>query len=313
VVLQPLGDKEALMRAKRESGTMNTILVTGGGRGLGRATAERLASLGHRVLLTARNAVDAQRAVFEIEAKCAGASVEARVLDLSMLSSVRTFGERISAEGIALDVLLNCAGVMQQNPNRQITTDGFEQTLAVNAFGPFLLTQTLMPALLRSRHARVVNVSSRLHWPGSRGEPVNFDFEDPHLVHGYNPSRAYKNSKLALLWFTFELQRRLGPSSSIQANAVCPGFVPMTAANSVKGFKRWLLRHVLAHMPFARSVVEAVDSLVFMALDPALEGIGGRFYGEKRVIESSPESLDEMKARQFWQLAAHATGTGLWP
>ncbi len=301
------------MFAKLERVNVKTLLVTGGGRGLGRATAERLASLGHRVLLTARNAVDGERAVCEIKVKYSGASVEARVLELSTVSSVRTFGERLSAEGIAVDVLLNCAGVMQQNPIRQTTSDGFEQTLAVNAFAPFLLTQTLMPALLRSKQARVINVSSRLHWPGSRGEPVNFDFGDPHLLHGYDPSRAYKNSKLALLWFTFELQRRLGTGSSITANAVCPGFVPTTAANSATGFQRWLLRSVLPLMPFSRSVEEAVDSFVFMALDPTLEAAGGKFFGEKLAIESSPESRDETKASRFWQLATQATGSGPWP
>ena len=76
--------------------------------------------------------------------------------------------------------------------------------------------------------ARIVTVSSRLHLPGSRGRPVDFDFDDPQLVRGYHPDRAYKNSKLAVLWFTYELQRRLA-GRKITANAVCPGFVPTTA------------------------------------------------------------------------------------
>lgn len=292
---------------------MKTILITGGGRGLGRATAGRLAALGHRVLLTARSLSDGQRAVAEIQAESLGAKVEARVLDLSVLASVRAFGEGLSAEGLAIDVLFHCAGVMQQNPVRQVTVDGFEQTLAVNTLAPFLLTRTLLPALRRSAEARVINVSSRLHLPDSRGKPVHFDFEDPQLLRGYNPDRAYKNSKLALLWFTFELQRRLGAGASVTANAVCPGFVPLTAANSTTGFQRWLLRHVLAHLPFARSVDEAVESFVFMALDASLVQVGGKFYGEKTAIASSPESLDVSKAAQFWELATRATGSGAWP
>ncbi len=292
---------------------VKTILITGGGRGLGRATAGHLAALGHRVLLTARSLSDGQRAVAEIQAQSLGAKVEARVLDLSVLASVRAFGERLSAEGLALDVLFNCAGVMQQNPVRQVTVDGFEQTLAVNTLAPFLLTRTLLPALRRSTEARVINVSSRLHLPDSRGKPVHFDFEDPHLLRGYNPDRAYKNSKLALLWFTFELQRRLGVGTSVTANAVCPGFVPMTAANSTTGFQRWLLRHVLVHLPFARSIEESVESFVFMALDASLVQVGGKFFGEKTAIASSPESLDVSKARQFWELATQATASGSWP
>ena len=75
----------------------------------------------------------------------------------------------------------------------------------------------------------MITVCSRLHLPGSRGGPVDFDFDDPQLERGYHPDRAYKNSKLAALWFTYELQRRLG-QPPITANAVCPGFVPATAA-----------------------------------------------------------------------------------
>src|SRR5581483_1975486 len=98
---------------------------------------------------------------------------------------------------------------------------------------------------------------------------------------GYNPDRAYKNSKLALLWFTYELQRRLG-QGAVTVNAVCPGFVPLTAVESSrKPFERWLMRRVLVHMPFAKSVDAATDSLVFMATDPSLAGTGGRFFGEK--------------------------------
>ena len=154
--------------------------------------------------------------------------------------------------------------------------------------------------------ARIVTVSSRLHLPGSRGAPVDFDFGDPHLEHGYNPERAYKNSKLAVLWFTYELQRRL--QEGLTANAICPGFVPTTAAASTSGVEHWFMAHVLPHMPFATSVDAATDALVFMAVDASLERVGGRFFGERQEIESSPESHDVEKARLFWDLAARLTG-----
>lgn len=291
---------------------MKTVLITGGGRGLGKVTAARLASLGHRVLLTARSEASGERAAAEIKAAHPGAQIEPRAVDLSSLAAVRAFGQGVAAEGLTLDVLFNCAGVMQQSPTRLTTAEGFEQTLTVNAFAPFLLTCTLLPALRRSVSARVVNVSSRLHLPGSRGKPVNFDFDDPQLERGYNPERAYKNSKLALLWFTYELQRRLG-AGPLTANAVCPGFVPITAAESTHGFERWLLRHVLVHMPFARSTDQAADSFCFMATDPVFDKVGGKFYGDKQPLLSSPDSYDEAKAKRFWGLAAAATATGPWP
>ena len=109
-----------------------------------------------------------------------------------------------------------------------------------------------------------------------------------------------------MLWFTYELQRRLG-QRPITANAVCPGFVPTTAAASTSGPLRVLMTYVMPHMPFATSVGEATDSLDFMALDPSLEGTGGTFYSERHPIESSPESHDPDRAQRFWDLAADLT------
>ena len=287
---------------------MTTVLVTGGGRGLGRVTAGKLAAGGHRVLLVARTEASAQPAVDAIRRDHPGADVEPRWVDLSSMEAIRNFAA-VEADG-TIDVLFHVAGVMQTNPVRQGTVDGFEETLAVNALAPYLLTGLLMPALERSASPRVISVSSRLHLPDSRGEPVDFDFDDPQLQHGYNPDRAYKNSKLAVLWFTYELQRRV---PSITADAVCPGFVPSTAAASTSGVMHFVMEHLMPHMPFATTVEDATDSFVFMATDPSIEGDGGKFYGEQHEIESSPESHDTERARRFWELAGELTGfSGVW-
>jgi NAD(P)-dependent dehydrogenase (short-subunit alcohol dehydrogenase family) len=284
-----------------------TVLLTRGGRGLGRITAEKLAVAGHRVLLTARTSVAAQTAVDQIRQGRGQLRVEPRAVDLSSLQQVRDFATAEAARGDAIDVLFHIAGIMQTSKSRRVTVDGYEETLAVNALAPFLLTALLRPALELAPAARVVTVSSRMHLPGSRGAPVDFDFDDPQLERGYNPDRAYKNSKLAVLWFTYELQRRLA-GTAITANAVCPGFVPTTAAASTTGPMRLLMTFVMPHMPFATSVADATDSFDFMALDPSLDGVGGAFYGERHPIESSPQSRDVEQARRFWRLAERLTG-----
>lgn len=287
---------------------MATIVLTGGGRGLGRATTLSLARLGHRVLFTVRKPAEGEALLAAVKAERPGAQVEAHALDLASQASIRAFAKSLVDAGAAVDVLFNSAGVMQQSPTRRLSADGFEETLAVNALGPYLLTHELWPAL-----ARVVNVTSRLHLPGSRGQPVHFDFEDPQLERGYHPERAYKNSKLALLWFTYELARRT-TAGGVSVNAVCPGFVPRTAAEVTHGFQKWLMRHVLVHMPFAQSVEGATESFVFMATDPSIAQTSGKFFGEQRVLESSPESHDVEKARRFWDYAAQCTGVGAaWP
>lgn len=286
---------------------MKTVLISGGGRGLGRVTAEKLAVLGHRVILVARTPAAAHTARDEIIRRNPQVRVEARSVDLSALSRVRDFANAEVERGEPVDVLFHVAGVMQTSTSRRVTVDGYEETLAVNVLAPFLLTALLLPVLERSTSARVVTVSSRLHLPGSRGKPVDFDFDDPQLVRGYHPDRAYKNSKLAVLWFTYELQRRMA-GREFTANAVCPGFVPATAAASTTGVMRLVMSYVMPHMPFATSVDAATDSFVFMAVDHSLQGVGGKFFGERHVIESSPQSRDVEQARRFWELAQRLTG-----
>lgn len=238
--------------------------------------------------------------------------LEGHAVDLGSLASIRAFAAGLSAAGTRVDVLFNCAGVLQQSPTRRTTSDGFEETLGVNTLAPYLLTHELWPALARPG-ARVVNVSSRLHLPDSRGVPVRFDFEDPQLERGYQPDRAYKNSKLALMWVTHELARRAA-GAGVTVNAVCPGFVPVTAAQSTHGAMRFFMKHVLRFMPFAASVEQAVDSFVFMALDASLDATSGGFFGEKQRLEPSPESRDLEKCARFWALAARLTGVDpAWP
>jgi NAD(P)-dependent dehydrogenase (short-subunit alcohol dehydrogenase family) len=286
---------------------LKTIVVTGGGRGLGRVTAGKLARLGHHVILTVRRPADGESAVAEIRRSWPDARVEARELDLASFASIRTFARTLVEAGRTIDVLLHNAGIMQQSPTRLVSADNLEQTLAVNAIAPYLLTHELWPTLLRSSAARVVCVSSRLHLPGSRGAPVNFDFADPQLERGYQHDRAYKNSKLAILWFCYELARR-SVELGVTANGVCPGFVPLTAAESTHGLFRWMMRHVMVHMPFATSVDAATDSLVFMCTDPSLDRVTGALYAERQPIASSPDSHDVALARRFWDYAAQLTG-----
>ena len=292
-------------------GGMQTILVTGGGRGLGRVTAEKLARAGHHVVLHARRPEAAEAASRAIRAAHPAAVVTPHAADLSSMASVRALATEVLGAHQRLDAVLHIAGVMQQSEARRLTPDGFEETLAVNTLAPFLLTGLLLPALDRSPAARIVNISSRRHLPDSHGAPVDFDLDDPMLERGYDPDRAYKNSKLAVLWVTYEQARRLA-GTPITANAACPGFVPTTASDSARGAKRLFMRTVLVRMPFAVSVDDATDSFVFMATDPALDGVSGGFYGEQHPIESSPDSHDAALAARFWATAERLTGFA-WP
>ncbi len=281
------------------------FVVTGANRGLGRAGAEALARAGHRLLLAAREPdklVPLRQALEQLAPACVEKCV---ALDLRSFASVRACAAEL--QGYAIDGLLNNAGVMQQSQTRRLTADGCEETLQVNTLSPFLLTRLLLPALRRAPRARIVNVSSRLHMPGSRGAPVHFDFDDPQLARAYNHERAYKNSKLALLWWTYELARRLA-GTSVHCLALCPGFVPLTASESVTGWQRFLLRHILVHAPFATSVADVAQAYVEALTAPALAEANGIFLADHKPIRSSDESYDNDKARRFYQLACALTG-----
>jgi NAD(P)-dependent dehydrogenase (short-subunit alcohol dehydrogenase family) len=216
------------------------------------------------------------------------------------------FAERFATRERVLDLLVANAANMPYTKKPELTENGLEKTFATNHLGHFLLVTKLLPSLEgaagETGEAHVVVVSSRLHQPKSIGPEVRFDFSDPNLTHRYHPMVAYKNSKLANLWFTYELNRRLD-GTGITANALCPGFVPATIADEARGLRRFRFKHILSRLPFARTPTEATDTYLFVGAHPSLKGVGGKFFAEGRQIRSSLESYDEDKAAWLWALS----------
>ncbi|HEY1957102.1 MAG TPA: SDR family NAD(P)-dependent oxidoreductase [Polyangiaceae bacterium] len=279
---------------------MKTAIVTGGTKGIGLVTAKKLAARGLRVVVTGRTQSTCDDAAKEIAPNASGAA-----LDLASLDSVRAFAARFEGP---LDLLVNNAGNMSLDPKATLTKDGIETTLATNVIGPFLLTRLLLPKLRESAPSRVVNVGSRAHLPKSGyGAEVNWDWDNMKGEKSYEPMTFYKNSKLALMWITYELDRRLD-KSGVVVNAVCPGFVPATVGEHATGVRRFLFKHVMPHMPGAHTPDEAAENTLFVATDAKYEKRGGAFVGEKNEVKSSEESYDEAKAARFWKLACDLAG-----
>jgi len=286
-----------------------TVLITGGTKGIGFATAMNLARRGHRVVVTGRAQAACDAAAQTLASSVVGSEVVGMALDLAELASVRAFAQAFLATGRPIDVLINNAGQLSLENTIRVTNDGIESTLATNAIGPFLLTRLVREALLRSAPSRIVNVASRVHMPKSsmKGE-VNWDWDNLRGEKSFDPVVFYKNSKLAMMWLTYELNRRLA-ATGITVNAVCPGFVPETMAEHKQGLSRFLFKHVLTHLPGTRTVAQAAENTVFAATDPAYAVKGGVFIGECKEIPSSEESYDDAKAKRFWKLACELTGT----
>ena len=188
-------------------------MITGGNSGIGFATASKLVARGFHVVLASRNQQKSEEAIARMHAVIPNASVESIPLDLSSFAAIRQCTATFQAKGYPLQILINHAGGSFPGKQAQFTADGFEMTFGTNHLGHFLLTNLLLDGLMRSAPARVITVSSQLHIPGyAGGPPTDFDYDNLKAEKYYNAQVFYKNSKLANMWFAYELQRRLAGS-----------------------------------------------------------------------------------------------------
>ena len=277
-------------------------MITGGNSGIGFATAKKLTARGYHVILASRNQQASALAIQRMRAANPKASVESIPLDLASFASVRECVRVFQAKGMPLHLLINNAGGAVAGKQASFTVDGFEQTFATNHLGHFLLTNLLLDELKRSAPARVITVSSQLHIPGFAGGPQpDFDYDNLKGEKYYQPQVFYRNSKLANMWFTYELQRRLA-GTGVTSNAVCPGFVPEAIGDRRKSaLERFFYGQLLARMPFARSVEQASDSYLIAATDASLEGVGGKFIVDGKELRNTVRLNHGQKLMRLWE------------
>lgn len=262
-------------------------LVTGANTGIGFEAALALARRGHHVVLGCRDKARGEAALERV--KLSGGSAELLLLDLSSLASVREAAAELKRRHSKLKVLLNNAGLVTRK--RELTQDGVEKTLGVNHLGHFLLTRELLDELKAGAPSRVVNVSSEAH----RG--ARWDWDDPQLERRWGTLRAYANSKLANIWFTRELSRRL--PAGVTATAVHPGSISTDIWRSAPAPVRFLLDLVLA------SAQKGARPLVRLAADGGVEGVTGRYFDKLKERLPSKAAQDDASARRLWELSEH--------
>ncbi|HEX9529173.1 MAG TPA: oxidoreductase [Streptosporangiaceae bacterium] len=284
-----------------------TFIVTGGNSGLGFETTRQLAAHGGRVVLAARSEAKGLDAVAQIKAAQPDAAVEFRALDLADLDSVRDFAAAMLADGIAVDVLVNNAGVMF--PARRLTPQGFESQFATNHLGHFALTGLLFDTIRHGQDPRVVTVSSGEHKGGS------IHFDDLTGERSYSPRAFYQQSKLANVLFGRELDRRVR-AAGIEVRSVLahPGYAATNLQSSgPTGLGRQLMK--VTNRVFAQSAEMGALPQLYAAVDPAAQS--GRYYGpggfmELRgypaEVEPSPAAKNEETARRLWDVSAQLTG-----
>ena len=274
-----------------------TIVLTGATSGIGRATALGLAKLDSRLILVGRDASRAEETVAEIRQATGRKDVEIVRGDFAQLTEVRRVGEEILARTDAIHVLVNNAGVTLMK--RSTTPDGFETTFAVNHLAYFLLTGLLLPRLFAAAPAaRIVNVASDAH----RWGPL--DLDDLQNERAYKPMRVYGQSKTANLLWTRELARRLA-GKGVTVNALHPGAVA-TRLGRGNGPLLDLLQRAIGL--FMKSPEQGAETSLYLASDPALEGVSGRYFANRKEKEPAAHATDDAAARRLWEISERLTG-----
>jgi NAD(P)-dependent dehydrogenase (short-subunit alcohol dehydrogenase family) len=284
-------------------------IVTGATGGLGYQTALGLARQGATTVIASRNAEKGSRAIQQIEREVPGAKVTFQHLDLDKLSSVAEFS---AAQPAKIHILVNNAAVMALQ-RREQTEDGFERQIGVNYLGHFALTLLLLDALKSG--GRVVSVASLAH------RRARLNLTDFQSKHSYGPMRAYGQSKLAMLVFALELQRRADRHGwNLASMAAHPGWARTDIIpNGIGGGAPSLKARVIAlgFNLFAQSAAEGALPILFAATAP--EAKGGFYYGpdgrgEIRGNPSQarifPQAADPETGRELWALSEQLTRSG---
>ncbi len=286
-------------------------IVTGANTGLGYETALELARAGAEVVAAARNPAKGEAAVQRILNAHPKAAVRLELLDLASLADVAAFSARIATRHERIDLLINNAGVMAL-PARGETVDGFEQQFGVNYLGHFALTAHLLPQLRAATGARVVSLSSGVHHMGAIG------FDDLQWTRRYNPFAAYSQSKLAMLMFAFELQRRSDAGGwGLMSNAAHPGYARTELIANGPGADSLSARLGGILLAPWMSQTPAAGALPTLYAATSPEAVGGGYYGPDGLFEMkgapktasvARQARDQGVAARLWSVSEALTG-----
>lgn len=266
-------------------------LITGGTAGIGRAAAVALARLGASVTVIGRDAGRCRAAAAEIASRAGAGRVEGLACDLGSLQAVRRVAADFAARHPKLDVLALNAGFFLAR--RHVSPEGYEQTLAASYLGHFLLTESLLPQLRASGDGRVIST-------GVPPSSMKFNFEDVMLEKRYSVFKAVPNAMAAKIMYTLDLAEREA-GRGVTANFFHPGIV----RTGLFADMAWPLRLVLRVA--GRPPEKAADTLVYLASDPALKGVTGRFFHDRKEKPVTGPVTDGAARARLRELALRLT------
>jgi len=273
------------------------VVISGGTSGIGEVAAERLAGLGARLVLVARDRARGEATLARLRARGPGVAHVAHYADLSLIADTKRVAAEIAAAEPRIDVLINNAGAMFGR--RQVTADGLELTFATNHMSYFLLTHGLRERLLASAPARVVNTSSAAH------RRASLDFDDLQSTRGYRGFMAYSRSKLCNILYTRELARR-SAGTGVTANCLHPGFVATRFGDASGGLFSYVVR--ASKQVFAISSEKGAETLVYLASSPEVATISGGYFYQCQLATPTRAAQDDAAARRLWAETARLAG-----
>jgi NAD(P)-dependent dehydrogenase (short-subunit alcohol dehydrogenase family) len=282
-------DREASIRGK-------IVVITGATSGIGRIAAEKLARMGARLVLIARDRARAEDTLARLRELNPAAVHGAHYADLCRIAEVKRVAAEIAAAEPRIDVLVNNAGAIFAK--REITPEGIERTFAINHMAYFVLTHCLRDRLIAAAPARIVCTASDKH----RGHRL--DFANLQLEKGYGAQKAYSRSKLANILFTRELARRLA-GTGVTVNCLHPGFVATRLGNENTGIFGLAIRVV---MRLGGPPERGADTIVHLSSAPELAEFTGGYFYDCRLATPSPEAQDAEAAKRLWDESARIAG-----
>jgi NAD(P)-dependent dehydrogenase (short-subunit alcohol dehydrogenase family) len=266
-----------------------TILITGATNGLGLALAQALAEKGVTVLLHGRDNKRGQAILDEIRQETGNGKLRFYCADLASLQQTSQLAQQVAAEQPRLDVLVNNAavGFGKDSSKREISQDGYELRFAVNYLAPHRLVQGLLPKLKASAPARIVNVASVGQAP--------LNFEDIMSERGYSGVTAYRQSKLALIAWTFDLAAQLA-NTRVTVNALHPASLMPTKMVLEAGWS------------VMSTVEEGLEATMRLIVDPALDDVTGKYFDGLREAKANAQAYDLEVRRQLAELTEKLVG-----
>ncbi len=273
-----------------------TVVITGATSGIGKVAAEKLAGMGARIVLVARDRSRGEAELARLRELAPGVAHAAHYADLSRLAEMKRVGAEIAAAEPRIDVLINNAGALFSH--RALTEDGLERTFALNHMSYFVLTECLRDRLLASAPARVVNTSSDAH------RRARLDLADLQSERNYFGFGVYGRSKLCNILFTRELARRLA-GSGVTANSLHPGFVATRFGDQSGGAFPFLVRmaKVLAISP-----EQGAKTLEYLASSDDVTTVSGEYFYKCRITTPTRAAQDDDAAGRLWQESERLAG-----